>query len=255
MKKDNQITEVKNEVVPMTAEKLMSQAIEKGTSPETMEKLLALHREMKKDWAKEQYDKAMAAFQAECPTIAKTKKGYNYMYADLTAIDEQTKQLRATHGFSHTFDTDETEKGLVIYCIVKHVAGHSERSKAFIEKETTTKMNSSQQSGAAMTYGKRYAFVNAFGILTGDEDTDAATPRNEVKTVSRPTATPQTQVNYGTPSHMPVGVVSPDEEELKATGTQKIQVRALINAGKVDMTMTELNNLTMQRAEQILQAN
>jgi len=247
MKKDYQITEVKTEVVPMTAEKLMSQAIEKGTSPETMEKLLALHREMKKDWAKEQYDKAMAAFQSECPTIAKTKKGYNYMYADLTAIDEQTKQLRALHGFSHTFDTDETEKGLVIYCIVKHIAGHSERSKAFIEKETTTKMNSSQQSGAAMTYGKRYAFVNAFGILTGDEDTDAATPRVANTQPLQPKEMRQVQEVQATPKEVP--------STERATATQMIQVRSLINAKKIDMTMQELNNLSMQRAEQILQAN
>jgi hypothetical protein len=59
-----------------------------------------------------------------------------------------------------------------------------EISKARIDKETTSKMNASQQSGSAMTYGKRYALVNAFGILTGDEDTDGVvTGKREEKAV------------------------------------------------------------------------
>ena len=33
-------------------------------------------------------------------------------------------------------------------------------------------MNSQQQYGSASTFSKRYAFCNAFGILTGDEDND-----------------------------------------------------------------------------------
>lgn len=32
-----------------------------------------------------------------------------------------------------------------------------------------------QQSASSLTYAKRYAFTNAFGIVTGDEDNDAAT--------------------------------------------------------------------------------
>ena len=37
----------------------------------------------------------------------------------------------------------------------------------------TAMMNAPQQTAATMTYAKRYAFCNAFGIMTGDEDTDA----------------------------------------------------------------------------------
>ena len=34
-------------------------------------------------------------------------------------------------------------------------------------------MSQTQVEAAALTFAKRYAFCNAFGILTGDEDTDA----------------------------------------------------------------------------------
>ena len=35
-------------------------------------------------------------------------------------------------------------------------------------------MSQTQVEAAALTFAKRYAFCNAFGILTGDEDTDAS---------------------------------------------------------------------------------
>jgi hypothetical protein len=158
---------------------LISQAIDKNVPVETMEKLLSMRRELRAEKAKEAYDQAMSSFQADCPTIEKRKQGYNYKYAPLESIVEQVKELLSKNGFSYTFDTDEVENAMVVYCKVKHIAGHMEVSKAQIARETTTKMNASQQSGAAMTYGKRYAFCNAFGILTGDEDTDARATQPE----------------------------------------------------------------------------
>jgi hypothetical protein len=160
--------------VKKDAEALIALAIEKNVSVDTMERLLAMRRELKAERAKEEFDKAMAGFQQQCPTIEKKKQGYNYKYADLTDIVEHVKEILAKNGFSYTFDTDEGENAVIVYCKVKHIAGHIETSKARITLESTMKMNASQKSGAAMTYGKRYAFCNAFGILTGDEDTDAS---------------------------------------------------------------------------------
>ncbi len=158
-------------------ESLMSKAIEQGVSPETMEKFLAMRKELKAEWAKEQFDSAMASFQAECPTIKKDEAvafgTTKYNYASLDKIVEQVKPLLSKNGFSYTFDTKETDTGIVIYCLVKHTAGHSEKSECTIALDMSTKMNVSQKSGSAMTYGKRYAFCNAFGILTGDKDDDA----------------------------------------------------------------------------------
>lgn len=176
VKKQTELTEVKNHTHPIQteAERLIAMAIDKGTPVESLEKLLAMRRELKAEQAKEAYDKAMANFQKYCPVIEKTKQGYNYKYADFNAIIEQIKGLLADNGFSYTFDTDEDNGKIIVYCKINHIAGHERVSKATIARETQTKMNSSQQSGAQMTYGKRYALVNALGIVTGDEDTDAS---------------------------------------------------------------------------------
>ena len=61
------------QVQAISAEVLIGQAIQKNVPVETMERLLAMRRELKAEWAKEQYDRAMAQFQADCPTIVKTK--------------------------------------------------------------------------------------------------------------------------------------------------------------------------------------
>jgi hypothetical protein len=121
----------------------------------------------------------MAAFQAECPIIEKTSQvafgTTHYSYAALDEIVRAVKGLLAKNGFSYTFDTQKTDKTITTFCKVKHKAGHMEVSQAEIDIDTNSKMNISQKDGAANSYGKRYAFCNAFGILTGDEDTDANT--------------------------------------------------------------------------------
>jgi len=167
-------------IVNFNAETLIAKAIEQGTPVETMERLLAMRKELKAEWAKEQFDKAMADFQKECPVIEKKKKvsfnTTNYSYAPLEEIVEQVKGLLAKNGFSYTFDTKEAENAIKVICYVKHIAGHSESSSLEIQIDSGAKMNRTQQYGSANSYGKRYAFCNAFGILTGDEDNDAQTP-------------------------------------------------------------------------------
>jgi hypothetical protein len=163
-----------------SVEALIAKAIDKNVPVETIERLLAMRRELKAEWAKEEFDKAMAGFQAECPIIEKTSKvsfgTTNYSYAALDEIVKEVKELLAKNGFSYTFDTKKTDKSITTFCKVKHKAGHMEVSEFEIDIDTSAKMNISQKDGAASSYGKRYAFCNAFGILTGEEDTDARTP-------------------------------------------------------------------------------
>jgi ERF superfamily len=79
------------------------------------------------------------------------------------------------HGLSYRIDT-RVEPGtpafLVATCTVHHREGHSESSEFRVPVNTSGRMNPAQEYGSAGTYSKRYAFCNAFGILTGDEDDD-----------------------------------------------------------------------------------
>ena len=162
-------------------DKLISQAIEKDVSVETMEKLLAMRKDLKAEYAKEQYDSAMAEFQADCPEIEKTKevktKGGQiaYKYAPIEAIVRQVKETLRKHGFSYAVQTQAKDKLVKSICIVKHKFGHSENYEMEVPLGNKTQvMSDSQVVAAASTFSKRYAFCNAFGILTGDGDNDGA---------------------------------------------------------------------------------
>jgi hypothetical protein len=139
---------------------------------------------LKAEQAREAFLRALAAFQGECPVIAKSKnvtvqsatgRGYSYRYAPLDVIVEQIRPYLQKYGLSYTIKTRQDEGTLTAICEAHHEAGHTEPSELTVPIDKAARMNDTQKVGAARTYAMRYAFCNAFGILTGDEDTDAIT--------------------------------------------------------------------------------
>lgn len=177
------VSQPREAVKSFDPEALIAKAIENNVPVETMERLLVMRRELKAEWAKEQFDLAMAEFQAECPVIEKGKKvdftskrtgtRTTYNYAPLDEIVRQVGPVIAKNGLSYTIETENTPTMIASIVKVKHISGHSESTRFEVPIDKESYMNAQQQYGAASTFGKRYAFCNAFGILTGDEDTDA----------------------------------------------------------------------------------
>lgn len=156
---------------------LISQAIAAGASVDVIERFLTMRRELKSEAAKEAFERAMSGFQSECPVIIKTVPGYgnNYRFAPLDHIISQVKGLLQKYEFNYTITSDVAEGWVKAFCKVTHSAGHFEISefKTPIDGNQKNLMSTPQRYGAAMTFTKRYAFCNAFGILTADEDIDA----------------------------------------------------------------------------------
>ena len=190
MKKEIQIVE-NNQIEKTSAEMLISRAIDKNVPVESLERLLKMRRELKAEFAKEVFDKAMANFQAKCPEIKKTKEVRTktgqlaYRYAPIESIVKQIKEIMQENGFSYRIQT-KTENNLVkSTCIVKHNAGHFEETDMEVPLGNKTQiMSDSQVVAAASTFSKRYAFCNAFGILTGDEDNDGQAIKTKNTTMS-----------------------------------------------------------------------
>lgn len=169
-------------IVNFNAETLIAQAISQNVPVETMEKLLAMRKELKAEWSKEQFNKAMAKFQSECPTIVKTKEVHTktgalaYKYAPIESIVEQVREALRNNGFSYSTTMEVLPAGVRVEVKVTHIDGHTEITPMEVPLgERTLIMSASQVTAAASTFAKRYAFCNAFGILTGDEDNDAST--------------------------------------------------------------------------------
>lgn len=196
-----ELTTIPQETNNLLPETLIAQAIEKGLPVETMEKLLAMRKELQAEFAKKAFDAGMAQLQGELPVISKDKKvdftskrtgvRVNYSYAPIDSIVRQTKDYIARNGFSYCITTEQTDNSLAAICSVKHSLGHRESTSFRVPIDPDAFMTAPQKVGSAMTYAKRYAFCNAFGIMTGDEDNDAVDnddPKPVVKATTAPVA-------------------------------------------------------------------
>jgi len=164
------------------ANDFISQAIAQKVPVETLEKLLAMRTQLKAESAKEKFDNAMAKFQTKCPEIKKTKAGsvtkagvVAFYYAPLESIVAQVKGLLGKYGLSYSIKTEFKKEKVISTCIVKHIEGHNEESSMEVPIGASNPLTTQPQLVAgASTFSKRYAFCNALGILTSDEDNDGA---------------------------------------------------------------------------------
>ena len=160
---------------------ILGAAIEKGMSVEAIEKLTGLYERLDNKRAEREYAKAKAAFQSECPIIAKTsrasfatKAGGNasYAYAELDEIAKTIRECCGKHGLSYSWDNEVTDAMMRVTCKVRHTGGFVD-SAAFVSPiDGSSLMSSSQKGAATLTQAKRQALVQALGLIVGDHDTD-----------------------------------------------------------------------------------
>ncbi len=169
------------------ADALIAQAINKNVPVETMEKLLIMRKDLKAEWAEEQFNKAMSKLQGELPIIEKDTAvknkpekggGLRYKYATLDKIVKQTSSIISANGFSYLIKVVTEKDDVKVIVKATHVDGHKEETEFKVPIDPTAFMTKQQKYASALTYAKRYAFCNAFGIMTGEEDDDSCT--NEV---------------------------------------------------------------------------
>ena len=174
-------------------EALISQAVDKGLAVEQMERLLAMRDRVMAERARAAFVQSMADFQANCPVIEKTKKVLNadgksvrYMYAPMDSIVRQIQKPVADAGLSYRFETvqEKDVQEIKAICHVTHVLGHTESSYFSVPIGDNKFMTSPQAFASALTFAKRYALLNALGISTGDEDTDAVDVKKEATALS-----------------------------------------------------------------------
>lgn len=167
-----------NQIAPIDPEGLIMKALENNVPVETMERLLSMRKELKAEQARTDYFSALTKFQAKCPVINKgrTVKDRNgkdrYAYASLDDIVKEISPLLEEFGLSFSIKTEYKDGFIIAMCETHHISGHSEVSTFPVPIEKEAYMNEAQKVGSAQTYAKRYAFCNAFGILTGDTDDD-----------------------------------------------------------------------------------
>lgn len=141
---------------------------------------------------------ALAAFQAEVPTVRKTstaqvrseKGNYSYDYADLSDVTEKAMPLLGRHGLSFTSRPTIVEGvGFVLAYELRHESNQADAGIYPLPNPNTP----AQQMGSAITYARRYVLCAVTGIAPGGDDDDAgAIQEHQYGQQQRPQQRPQT---------------------------------------------------------------
>ena len=162
---------------------LIAKAIESGSGIDTMERLVALAKDVREVQAREAWYEAMAVFQARCPAIKKTatanihtvKASYSYRFAPLDEITSVIQPVMGPLGLSVSWRSRIEPAQVVVSCRVSHTLGHHEESGDIampVMKGDGTGANDAQRVGIALTYAKRYSLLGIIG-LAPEDDKDA----------------------------------------------------------------------------------
>lgn len=166
---------------------LINQALSSGADLEKLEKLLDLQLRWEQNEAKKAYNKAMAEFKANAPTIEKDRKvGYStakgkvgYSHASLYNVVEKISAELSKYGLSASWRTEQNGK-IKVTCRIAHSAGHYEETSISADADNSGSKNSIQAIGSTITYLERYTILALTGLATQDQDTDGMVEEEKI---------------------------------------------------------------------------
>lgn len=148
---------------------------------EKMERLYAMHERMQDRNAAAAYATAMSLAQSEAKKAVKDRTNTQTRsdYATIEAIDAAIRPVYTAHGFSLSFDTDDSPLAghVRVVCNVMHRDGHTKvhhYDNPMDDKGIQGSVNktATHARGSAVTYGRRYLTLLIFNIPTGHQDDD-----------------------------------------------------------------------------------
>jgi hypothetical protein len=210
---------------------LLTIAVEKGLSPEAMERLVNLQQRLMQQQAEEAFNLAIQRFQSACPVITKNATAdagkYSYNFADLPHIAATIRPHLESAGLSYSFDSKLESDRLRVTCTVHHVAGHSRTSTFEAKIDGPSAMSQLHKSASTLTYCRRYALTLALGLTTADTDDDGR--------------------GITTPSPQP----GPDPNSPRVAPRNERQERQPADAGPPRVTAETLNRLLMKWKDKV----
>jgi hypothetical protein len=158
---------------------LIESTIRMGASLEQTKEVILLARDMEQYDARKQFFRALADFKAKCPPITKTKTAeivseragskYGYTWAPLDEIDRTISPILGSVGLSYTFEHEQDSGKLTTICVVRHEAGHEQRTPVVLAVGGSPGMSEQQKVASTMQNGRRFALTSALGLSTSDE--------------------------------------------------------------------------------------
>lgn len=168
---------------PLTPMAMLSTAVAKGMSPDTIKGFMDLQERWERAEAARAYNVAFAAFKQQAVQVIKNKtvtdgplKGKSY--AELFAVVDAVTPDLSANGLSHSWKVTKDERDWIeVTCFLKHVAGHSESVSFGGPPDAGGAKNAIQARASTKTYLERYTLLAITGLAVKDGDRDGAPPK------------------------------------------------------------------------------
>lgn len=177
-----QIVQAENPGAPVIATNTpahwLNVALEKGQTPETLERLMALYERWVANQNRQAFDLAISAAKSAIPPIKKNRKvdftsqkgRTNYDYEDFAEVARTVDPILAQHGLSYRYHSSQDGNAVTVTCIISHRDGYSEETTLTANRDETGNKNSIQAVASTVTYLQRYTLKLALGLSAAVDD-------------------------------------------------------------------------------------
>lgn len=192
------------DVAPTTESAAIFQIIERAARDpnidlDKMERLMAMRERELTRQAEQAFNEAMKAAQSEMRAVAADASNIQTKskYATYAKLDSVLRPIYTRHGFSISFDEDDSPKPdhIRVLCYVAHEAGFTRTYRKDMPADGKGAkggdvMTKTHATGAAASYGMRYLLKGIFNVAVGEEDADG-----NQDTADDPAITPEQAAN------------------------------------------------------------
>lgn len=159
---------------------MVMMAMQKGFTPEIIEKMMDLAERNEKNEARKAYHRAMAQFKSNPPEIEKDKKvlfqaggkEVGYSHASLGNVAHKINKALSDCDLSASWTTKQDNGAITVTCRITHAQGHSEETSLTAAPDLSGSKNAIQAMGSTISYLERYTVLALTGLATADMDDD-----------------------------------------------------------------------------------
>lgn len=159
-----------------------------AADPDKIERFLAMREKELNRMAEQSFNSAMKAAQSEMRTIGTDANNSQTKskYATYAKLDSVLRPIYTKHGFSVSFDEDDSPKAdhIRVLAYVAHEDGFTRTYRKDMPADGKGAkggdvMTKTHATGAAASYGMRYLLKGIFNVAVGEEDVDGNVPNEQ----------------------------------------------------------------------------
>ena len=155
---------------------ILMAAIQNGASPEQLQALVDLQKEMRREASRMAFYEALSAVRGAALKLRRNKQatgGTKHKYATLDNILDAIGPVMSDNGLSVRHKTETAPDGrITVSCIVAHRGGYEDSTSLSAMPDSGPGRNAIQSVGSTVTYLRRYTLESLLGLAEAGDDDD-----------------------------------------------------------------------------------